>query len=112
VAIGLGVIAGYLLARYGFDVGLVHSRTVATGIIVFCGLAVVLRLERGRGRSRRVLWGLCAAMLALFALALVVPFLRHFYELATPTGETVAAWAVGTVVGVSGMIAGLRLTRA
>src|SRR5438876_785947 len=111
IAIGLGVVAGYLLARYGFDLGLTRSRTVATGIVVVCGLAVVVRLERRRGRARLVLWGLCAVMLGLFALALVIPFLRHFYELATPTGESVAAWALGTVIGVGGMVAALRVVR-
>jgi magnesium-transporting ATPase (P-type) len=45
VAIGIGIIAGYLLARYGFDLGLARSRTVATGIVVVCGLATVMRLE-------------------------------------------------------------------
>ena len=75
-----------------------------------CGLAVVVRLERRRGRARLVLWALCAAMLALFALALVIPFLRHFYELSTPTGESVAAWAIGTVIGIGGMLGALRLT--
>ncbi len=44
-AIGTGIIAGYLLARYGFNLGLTRSRTVATGIVVVCGLAVVIRLE-------------------------------------------------------------------
>src|SRR5437667_12878104 len=110
-AIGLGVVAGYLLARYGFDLGLTRSRTVATGIVVVCGLAVVVRLERRRGRARLILWGLCALMLALFALALVVPFLRHFYELATPTGDIVAAWALGIVIGVGGMLGALRVLR-
>jgi cation-transporting P-type ATPase E len=111
VAIGVGIVAGYLIARYGFDLDLTHSRTVATGIVVFCGLAVVLRLERSRGRRRVALAGLCALMLALFALALVVPFLREFYELSTPTGESVAAWAIGTTLGVGGMLGALRLLR-
>jgi cation-transporting ATPase E len=109
IAIGLGVVAGYLLARYGFDLGLTRSRTVATGIVVVCGLAVVVRLERRRGRARLILWALCAAMLGLFALALFIPFLRHFYELATPDGEAVAAWAAGTLIGVGGMLGSLRL---
>ena len=52
LAIGIGIIAGYLLARYGFDLGLTRSRTVATGIVVVCGLAVVMRLETERGRRR------------------------------------------------------------
>jgi magnesium-transporting ATPase (P-type) len=109
VAVGIGIVAGYLTARYGFKLDLTHSRTVATGIVVVCGLAVVLRLEQSRGQRRLALAGLCALMLALFALALVVPFLREFYELSTPTGESVAAWAIGTVIGVSGMLGALRL---
>ena len=35
--------------------------------------------------------------------------LRDFYELSTPTGESVAAWAVGTIIGVGGMLAVLRM---
>jgi magnesium-transporting ATPase (P-type) len=111
IAIGLGIILGYLLARYGFDLGLTRSRTVATGIIVVCGLAVVMRLETEGGRRRLAVGGLCALMLALFALALAVPFLRHFYELTTPTGDAVLAWALGTVVGVGLMLVSLRLLR-
>ena len=111
LAIGIGIIAGYLLARYGFDLGLVRSRTVATGIVVVCGLAVVMRLEAEPGRRRLAVAGLCSLMALLFALALIVPFLRDFYELSTPTGEAVAAWAVGTALGVGTMLGALRLLR-
>ena len=109
VAIGIGIAAGYFLARYGFDLDLRHSRTVATGIVVVCGLAVVMRLEGEGGRRRLAVGGLCAAMLLLFALALVVPILRDFYELAKPTGEVVVAWAVGAALGIGGMLGALRL---
>ena len=111
VAIGIGIVAGYVLARYGFDLNLIHSRTVATGIVVACGLAVVIRLETEGGRRRVAVAALCALMALLYALALIIPFLRHFYELATPTGQAVAAWAVGTILGVGGMLAALRLLR-
>ena len=47
LAIGIGITAGYLVARYGLDLSVSHSRTVATGIVVVCGLAVVIRLEDG-----------------------------------------------------------------
>jgi hypothetical protein len=50
-------------------------------------------------------------MALLFLLALVVPFLRDFYELSTPTGEAVAAWTVGVALGVGGMLGALRLLR-
>jgi cation-transporting P-type ATPase E len=109
IPIGIGIVAGYLLARYGFNLSLTHSRTVATGIVVVCGLAVVMRLETGAWRRRLAIAGLCALMLVLFALALVIPFLRNFYELSTPTGEIVAAWGVGIVIGVGGMLGALRV---
>ena len=111
LAIGIGIIAGYLLARYGFDLGLRRSRTVATGIVVVCGLATVIRLETEPGRRRLAIAGMCALMAMLFALALIVPFLRNFYELATPNKQAVAAWAIGTAIGVGTMLAVLRLLR-
>jgi cation-transporting P-type ATPase E len=109
VAIGIGIIAGYLLARYGFDLSLLRSRTVATGIVVACGLAVVIRLEREGGRRRLAVIGLCILMALLYALALIVPFLRSFYELSTPNADELAAWAVGTTTGIGGMLTSLRL---
>jgi magnesium-transporting ATPase (P-type) len=111
MGIGVGIIAGYLLARYGFGLGLGRSRTVATGIVVVCGLAVVMRLETEGGRRRLGVAGLCALMLLLFALALLVPFLRNFYELSSPTGDIVTAWAVGTALGVGMMLGALRALR-
>jgi magnesium-transporting ATPase (P-type) len=113
VPVALGIIAGYVIARYGLDIGLRHSRTVATGVVVVCGLAVVLQIESEcGGRRRRIaVAGLCAVMALLFVLALVVPFLRHFYELASPTAQGIGAWAVGAAIGVGGMVAALRFFR-
>ncbi len=111
LAIGIGIVAGYVLARYGFDVGLRRSRTVATGIVVVCGLAVVIRLDSEPGRRRLAIIGLCALMALLFALALIIPFLRSFYELTTPTAETLVAWALGTALGVGTMLGALHLLR-
>jgi len=111
LSVGVGIIAGYLLARYGFDLSLTHSRTVATGIVVVCGLAVVMRLENEPGWRRFAIAGLSAAMALLFVLSFVVPFLREFYELSTPTGDTVVAWAVGTALGIGLMLGSLRLLR-
>ena len=112
IAAGIGIVGGYLLARYGLDVGLAHARTVATGIVVACGLVVVLMLEREGGRRRALVYGLCAAMALLFALALAVPFARDFFELEAPTGEMLLAWAAGSAAGVAGMLVAVRLARA
>ena len=111
IAIGAGIVAGYLLARYGLDLGLIRSRTVATGIVVVAGLAVVGRLEHAHGHRRVAVLALSGLMLGVFALALAVPWLREFYELAKPTGEMVAAWAAGTSIAVGGMLGGLRVLR-
>jgi hypothetical protein len=70
-----------------------------------------MRLETGSARRRLEVAGLCALMLLLFALALIVPFLRNFYELSTPSGDAVAAWAVGTTLGIGTMLGALRLLR-
>jgi cation-transporting P-type ATPase E len=111
VPIGLGIAAGYLVARYGFDTSLMRSRTVATGIVVVCGLAVVLKIESEcAGRRRRIaVTGLCALMALLFVVAFLVPWLRHFYELTGPTLEDAGAWAIGSAIGVTGMLFALRL---
>jgi magnesium-transporting ATPase (P-type) len=111
VAIGIGIVAGWLIARYGFGISVKHSRTVATGIVVVCGLAVVLRLEGEGGRRLLAVAGLCALMALLFALALIVPWLRNFYELSTPTGEATIAWAIGSAIGIGAMLGALRLAR-
>ena len=84
---------------------------MATGIVVVCGLAVVIRLDGEGGRRRLWVVGLCGLMALLFAIALIVPFLRHFYELATPTAEAAVAWALGAGLGIGGMLAALRLLR-
>jgi magnesium-transporting ATPase (P-type) len=112
VGIGIGIVAGYALARYGFGLGLISSRTVATAIVVACGLAVVIRLETEGGGRRLAVAGLGALMAVFFALSLIVPFLRHFYELAIPTADMAIAWALGTLLGVGGMLGALHLLRA
>jgi predicted MFS family arabinose efflux permease len=78
--------------------------------VIVCGIAVVIRLETEPGRRQLAVAGMCALMALFFALALIVPFLRNFYELSTPTGEA-AAWALGTALGVGTMLGTLRVLR-
>jgi magnesium-transporting ATPase (P-type) len=111
VSVGIGIVAGYYLARYGFDLSLASARSVATGIVVACGLAVVMRLEGEGGRRRLAVGALCAAMALLFVLALVIPILRDFYELTKPSWDELAAWAIGSAIGIGGMLVTLRLLR-
>ena len=111
IASGIGIVAGYLLARYGMDLDLQDSRTVATGTVVVAGLAVVMRLEDEPGRRRLLVAALCAVMALIFALALFIPFLRDFYELSSLTGDILLAWAAGSALAVGGMLAAVRLAR-
>jgi cation-transporting P-type ATPase E len=112
LATGAGIVSGYLLARYGYDLPLREARTVATATVVACGLAVVIRLEAGERRRRRLaVLALCAAMALLFALALAIPWLREFYELSALGPGAVIAWAVGSALGIGGMLGALRLLR-
>jgi cation-transporting ATPase E len=82
-AAGLAVLSTYLFALDVAGRPLVESRTVATTTLVLVGLYLVYVLE-GRGRqTRRILvLALCAAMLALYALAFVTPAGRGFFDLA------------------------------
>jgi magnesium-transporting ATPase (P-type) len=102
-----------ITAGVPIGLGVQHSRTVTTGIVVLCGLAMVLQIESECAGTRRriAVLALCAAMLALFAGALVIPGLRHFYELTTPTWKDAAALASGTVAGIGGMLLALRVGR-
>ncbi|HLM51141.1 MAG TPA: HAD-IC family P-type ATPase, partial [Solirubrobacteraceae bacterium] len=109
LAVGLGIVLGYLWARYGIEIGLEAARTVATAIVVTCGLSVLARIEDERGRRRTLLVALIAAMVVLFALAFAVPFARDFFELTVPTGSMVAAWAAGSAIGIGGMLLTLRI---
>ena len=111
LALGVGIIAGYLLARYGLDLSLRDSRTVATGIVVVGGLAAVMRLEAERGLRRLAVAGVCAAMALLYGLALLIVPLRDFYELSAPTWEMLGAWVVGAALGIAGMLGALRVAR-
>jgi hypothetical protein len=81
--------------------------------VVVTGLAVVLKIESEcAGPTRRIAVAtLCALMALLFVLSLVIPFLRHFYELTQPSAKGIAAWAIGSVIGVAGMLLALRIFR-
>jgi hypothetical protein len=68
-----------------------------------------MRLETEGGWRRVAVASLCALMAVLYGLALIVPLLRDFYELATPTGDAVVPWALGTILGVGAMFGALRL---
>ena len=102
-AAGLGVLSSYLFALNVLDLRLVEARTVAVTVLVLVGLYLILALElRGRLRGAAVSL-LCAALLAAYVVALLVPFTRTFFSLAVPTPWIVAPALAGAVVAFAGL---------
>jgi magnesium-transporting ATPase (P-type) len=112
LAAGIGILSAYLLARYAFDLSLTEARTVTAATVVTAGLAIVIVLEDEPGNRRLAVGALCAVMALGFALVCAIPAGREFFDLATPTGEIVAAWAIGTAVCLALLAVALRAVSA
>jgi cation-transporting P-type ATPase E len=108
LAAGIGILSAYLLARYAFDLSLTEARTVTAATVVTSGLAIVIVLEDEPGKRRLAVGALCALMALGFVLVCAVPVGREFFELATPTSGIVAAWAIGTAIGLFLLAVALR----
>ena len=109
LAAGIGILVAYLLARHAFDLSLEQARTVTCATVVAAGLAIVIALEDEPGWRRYAVIGLCALMAAGFVLVAAVPAGRDFFELATPTGGMVAAWAIGAATAIGLLAVALRV---
>ena len=112
LAAGIGILSAYLLARYAFDLPLTEARTVTAATVVTAGLAIVIVLEDEPGNRRLAVAALCALMALAFALVCAIPAGREFFDLATPTGEIVAAWAIGTTICLALLALALRAVSA
>src|SRR5829696_6657885 len=112
LAAGIGILSAYLLARYAFDLSLTEARTVTAATVVTAGLAIVIVLEDESGKRRFAVRVLCAVMALAFALICAIPAGREFFDLATPTGGIVAAWAIGTAIGLALLAIALRAVSA
>ncbi|HEY2479371.1 MAG TPA: HAD-IC family P-type ATPase [Solirubrobacterales bacterium] len=109
LATGLGILTTYLLARHAFGVDLTEARSATAATVVVSGLAIVFALEDQPGTRRLVVGALCATMALLFFGACAIPAARHFFEIATPTGDMVAAWLIGSAVAIALLAVALRV---
>jgi len=100
VAAGLGVTTAYLISLNVFDLGLLQSRTVATSTLMVVGLYLVLALEATSIRRARLVGILCASLLATYVAVLLVPGLRHFFELAVPNPAALVLIAIGSAIAI------------
>jgi cation-transporting ATPase E len=77
--------------------------------VVTAGLSIVIALEAEPGRRRYLVCGLCALMALGFLLVAAIPAGREFFELASPSGGMLAAWAIGSAVAIVLLVIALRL---
>jgi drug/metabolite transporter (DMT)-like permease len=92
------------VAKNVFDLGLEESRTVATTVLIVVGLYLIVVLEATSGRRSAWVGGLCAALLAAYAVVLAFPFTRDFFELVAPGPAAIVAIALGTVLAVAFLV--------
>jgi hypothetical protein len=90
----------YLISVNVFDLGLLQSRTAATSTLILIGLYLVLALEATSTRRARLVGALCASLLAAYVVILLVPGLRHFFELAVPNPAALVLIAVGSAAAI------------
>lgn len=102
-AAGLGVVSGYLFALNVLGRPLIEARTVATTTLILVGLYLIYVLEAsGRRRSAAILV-LCAALAALYGLALAVPSTREFFSLSLPNPAIVLTALAGAGLAAAGL---------
>ncbi len=112
LGIGVGIAGAFFLSRYGMDLGLTRSRTVATVTVIVGGLATVILLEAGGDPGRRAaVIGLCGGMGALLVIALLLPFSRNYFNLEPVTGQMLLAICAGSAVGILLAWIGLKASR-
>ncbi len=101
---------GYYLANLDSStLTLDQRRTTATLVLVGLGFLILIRLARPLNGWRKFLIG---ALMAAFALVLVVPFGREFFALSMPS--TITMVAVVGIIAIAGWVMELaeRLSRA
>jgi magnesium-transporting ATPase (P-type) len=102
-AAGLGVLSSYLFALNVVNLPLLEARTIATTVLVTIGLYLILALEAAGRRRGAAVTALCVVLLALYFLALAVPFSRHFFALAAPTPGMILISAAGAALALTAL---------
>ncbi|HTR72262.1 MAG TPA: HAD-IC family P-type ATPase [Solirubrobacteraceae bacterium] len=103
--VGVGTVTGYLFALHDLDYSVIQARTIATTVVVVVGLYLVLVLEStGSVRRSGIVGAMCLALAGAFAVILLLPATRHFFQFAAPgagmlaTGLLAAAVSIGALV--------------
>jgi cation-transporting P-type ATPase E len=104
VVVGMGVVAGYLFALHDLDLSVPHARTVAVTILVACGLYLVIALEaEGSLRRSTLVAVMCLVLAGAYAAALLLPAMRHFFELTPLDVGTIATATLASAVAIGAL---------
>jgi cation-transporting P-type ATPase E len=103
-AAGLGVLSSYTFVYQVLERPLDESRTVATTVLVIVGLYLILALEATTPSRGAWVLTLCCVLGGLYALVLIVPFVRDFYALAIPSVLSWFAAAAGAILAIGALI--------
>ncbi len=108
--LGSGLVGGYLFALHDLDLSVADARTVAVTVLVACGLYLVMALEAEGSRRRSTLVaGMCAVLASLYVLALVIPFVRNFFDLTVPdAGMLLTSLAASAITIAALWLSGYR----
>jgi cation-transporting P-type ATPase E len=98
----------YGVARYGYDLSVLESRTTATLVLVAVGLWVLVLQARPFNWWKTLLVG---AMVGSVAVIMAVPWLRDFYALKLPPPEVVVEGSVIAGVAIVLLEVGWRFSR-
>jgi magnesium-transporting ATPase (P-type) len=102
-AVGLGVVASFLLSINLIDMSEVRARTVATTVLVLAGLYLVIVLEASSRVRGYTVGALCAALFAIYLVVLSFPAWRDFFEVAAPDPAIIVVSLAGTALAVTGL---------
>jgi hypothetical protein len=104
VVTGTGLVAGYLFAVHDLNLSVAEARTVALTSLIASGLYLVMALEAGGSRRRSMLVAaMCAAMAAIYVVALLMPVTRRFFALTVPDVGMVATALGASAVSIGAL---------
>jgi P-type E1-E2 ATPase len=102
--LGTGLVAGYLFAVHDLGESVPEARTVALTALIVSGLYLVMALEAGGSLRRSTLVAaMCAAMAALYVVALLLPATRDFFQLTPLDPGLVATALIASAVSIGAL---------
>jgi cation-transporting P-type ATPase E len=103
-AIGLGVVASFLLSINLIGMDETRARTVATTVLTAAGLYLIIVLESSSRVRGYTVGALCLGLLALYFTILSLPAWRDFFQVATPDPLIILCSLAGTLLAGGGLV--------